>query len=136
LLNPLQTSAIPIFDPLEKEETPISDFILDFEDELFIKYGNTSNYYSVRKPTEPKKSSLQKEPLDPFEETFLKRTMKELVSIISNEWLEESKLSSYVIRLDSPSISIHCQIHKDPFEALYNPVVVLISCLYHLLMTY
>jgi hypothetical protein len=28
-----------------------------------------------------------------------------------------------VIRLDSPSISIYCQIHKDPFETLYNPVV-------------
>ena len=49
--------------------------------------------------------------------------MKELVSIISNEWLEESELSSDVIRLDSPSISIHCQINKDPFDALYNPVV-------------
>jgi hypothetical protein len=49
--------------------------------------------------------------------------MKELVSIISNEWLEESKPSSDVICLDSPSISIHCQIHKDPFKALYNLVV-------------
>jgi hypothetical protein len=49
--------------------------------------------------------------------------MKELVSIISKEWLEESELSSHVIRLDSPSISIHCQIHKDPFKALYNLVV-------------
>jgi hypothetical protein len=28
-----------------------------------------------------------------------------------------------VIRLDSPSISIHCQIHKDPFETLYNLVM-------------
>jgi hypothetical protein len=45
------------------------------------------------------------------------------VSIISNEWLEESELSSDVIRLDSPSISIHCQIHKDPFKTLYNPFV-------------
>jgi len=45
------------------------------------------------------------------------------VSIISNEWLEESELSSDVIRLDSPSISIHCQINKAPFDALYNPVV-------------
>jgi hypothetical protein len=45
------------------------------------------------------------------------------VSVISNEWLEESELSSVVIRLDSPSISIHCQIHKGPFEALYNPFV-------------
>jgi hypothetical protein len=49
--------------------------------------------------------------------------MKELVSIISNEWLEESEFSSDVIRLDSPSISIHCQINKAPFDALYNPVV-------------
>jgi hypothetical protein len=45
------------------------------------------------------------------------------VSIISNKWLEESELSSDVIRLDSPSISIHCQINKAPFDALYNPVV-------------
>jgi hypothetical protein len=45
------------------------------------------------------------------------------VSIISNEWLEESKLSSDVIRLDSPSISIHYQINKAPFDTLYNLVV-------------
>ena len=49
--------------------------------------------------------------------------MKELVSIISNEWLEESELSSNVIRLDSPSISIRCQINKAPSDALYNPVM-------------
>jgi hypothetical protein len=45
------------------------------------------------------------------------------VSIISNEWLEESELSSYVIRLDAPSICICCQINKAPFDALYNLVV-------------
>ena len=28
-----------------------------------------------------------------------------------------------MIHLDSPSISIHCQINKAPFDALYNPVV-------------
>jgi hypothetical protein len=49
--------------------------------------------------------------------------MKELVSIMSNEWLEESELSPEVIHLDSPSITIHCQINKDSFDALYNPVV-------------
>jgi hypothetical protein len=54
---------------------------------------------------------------------FLKKTTKELVSVISHEWLEESELSSDVICLDSPSTSIHCQIHRDPFDALYNPVV-------------
>ena len=49
--------------------------------------------------------------------------MKELVSIISNEWLEESELSSDVICLDSPSIFIRCQINRAPFNALYNLVV-------------
>jgi hypothetical protein len=97
--------------------------MLDFEDELFIEYGNILNYYSVRKPQELKKSSLHKEPLDPLEEAFLKRTMKELVSIISNEWLEESELSSDVFHLDSPSTSIHWKIHGDPFEARYNAIV-------------
>ena len=37
--------------------------------------------------------------------------------------IEESGLSSDVIHLDSPSISIHCQINKTTFEALYNLVV-------------
>jgi hypothetical protein len=45
------------------------------------------------------------------------------VSIISNEWLEESELFSDVICLDTPSITIQCQIDRDHFEAFYNPVV-------------
>jgi hypothetical protein len=45
------------------------------------------------------------------------------VSIISNKWLEESELSSDVIHLDTPSITIQCQINRDYFEAFYNPVV-------------
>jgi hypothetical protein len=45
------------------------------------------------------------------------------VSIISNEWLEELELSSNVIRLDTPSITIQCQIDRDHFKAFYNLVV-------------
>ena len=97
--------------------------MLEFEDELFDEYGNTSNYHMMMEPQEPRKSSSHVEPLDPSEEAFLKKTTKEPVSIISNEWLEESELSSDVIRLDSPSISIRCQINKAPFDALYNPVM-------------
>jgi hypothetical protein len=123
LSNPPQSLAISISEPPKREETPLFDFMLYFEDKLFTEYGNTSNYYSVRKPQEPKKSSLHKEPLDPSEVAFLKRTTKELMSIISNEWLEESELSFDVIRLDSPSTSIHCQIHRDPFKARYNLVM-------------
>ena len=123
LVNPSQTLAVPNPEPQKKEETPISDFILEFEDELFEEYGNTSNYHTMRRPEKSRKSSSHEEPLDPSREVFLKKTTKELVSIISNEWLGESELSSDVIHLDSPSISIHCQINKAPFDALYNPVV-------------
>ena len=97
--------------------------MLEFEDKLFDEYGNTLNYHTMRRPQKSKESSSNEEPLDPSEEAFLKKTTKELVSIISNEWLEESELSSDVIHLDSPSISNHCQINKTPFDALYNPVV-------------
>jgi hypothetical protein len=45
------------------------------------------------------------------------------VSIISHEWLEESELSTDIICLDSPSTYIRCQIHRDPFLALYNLVM-------------
>jgi hypothetical protein len=50
LLDPPPASAVLDPEPLEEEETPILDFILEFEDELFTKYGNTSNYHMMRKP--------------------------------------------------------------------------------------
>jgi hypothetical protein len=74
------------------EEILILDFMLEFEDELFAEYGNTSNYYVMRKPQEPRKSSSV-EPLDPSEEAFHKKKMKDQVSILSDEWLEELELS-------------------------------------------
>jgi hypothetical protein len=122
LPEPSSTSGILDPKPPEKEETLISDFMLEFEDELFDEYGKTSNYHIIRKPQEPRKSSSV-EPLDPSKEAFHKKTMKDIVTIMSDEWLEESELSLEVIRLDSPSITIYCQINKDSFDALYNPVV-------------
>jgi hypothetical protein len=47
---PPQLSAIPISKPLEKEEPLVLDFMLDFKDELFTEYRNTSNYQLIRKP--------------------------------------------------------------------------------------
>jgi hypothetical protein len=122
LLEPSPTLAIPDPKPPEKEKTLILDFMLEFEDELFDEYGNTLNNYVMRKAQEPRKSSSI-EPLDPSKEAFHKKITKDLVSIMSDEWLEESKLSPNVIRLDSPSTTIYCQINKDSFDALYNLVV-------------
>ena len=76
LSNKSPTSAIPNPEPLKKEETPILDFMLEFEDELFDEYGDTSNYHSMRRPQKPRKSSSHEEILDPSEEAFLKRQRK------------------------------------------------------------
>ena len=95
--------------------------MFEFEDELFSNFGNTSNYYAIRKSSAP--SAPNQHLPDPTKEKFLKKTMKELTTIVSNEWLGESKLSPEVIHLDSPSTSIRCQIRKTSFDALYNPVV-------------
>ena len=76
LPNPSQTSAVPNPEPPKKEETLILDFMLEFEDELFAEYGNTSNYHTVRKPQKPQKSSSNKEIFDSSKEAFLKKTTK------------------------------------------------------------
>jgi hypothetical protein len=44
LPEPSPTLAILDPEPPKKEETPILDFLLEFEDELFDEYGNTLNY--------------------------------------------------------------------------------------------
>jgi hypothetical protein len=89
LHNPSTTLAISNHEPPKKEKTLILDFMLEFEDKLFDEYGNTSNYHTMRRPQKSRKSSSHEEPLDHSKEAFLKKTTKELVSIISNEWLEE-----------------------------------------------
>ena len=80
LPNLSPTSAIPNPESPEKEETPILDFMLEFEDELFDEYGNTLNYHTMRRPQKPRKSSSNEEIIDSSAEAFLKKTMKELVS--------------------------------------------------------
>jgi hypothetical protein len=44
--NPYQPSAIIP----DTGETPVSANVLEFEDEYFFKFGNTSNYHLIRKP--------------------------------------------------------------------------------------
>jgi hypothetical protein len=80
--------------------------MFEFEEDLFSDFGNTSNYYEIRKCLAP--SAPNQHLSDPIKEKFLKKIVKELTTIISNKWLGESKLSPEVIRLDSPSTSIRC----------------------------
>jgi len=122
LATPLEASTVlQVPEPLKEEEIPPLENMIEFEDKLFSNFGNTSNYYVIRKSLAP---SVPNQHLpNPTKEKFFKKTMKELITIVSNEWLGESKLSPKVIRLDSPSTSIRCHIRKTSLDAFYNPVV-------------
>ena len=65
LPDPSPSSAIPNPEPPEKVETPILNFMLEFKDELFDEYENTSNYHTMRRAQKSRKSSSNEEPLDP-----------------------------------------------------------------------
>jgi hypothetical protein len=67
---------------------------------------------------------------------FLKKTTKEQLSIISNEWLEESKLSSDVIHLDHLLFLFIARLTKLLSMLFIILLWVLISCLQPLLMIY
>jgi hypothetical protein len=87
LPEPSQSLALAIVDPEppKEEKTLILDFMLEFEDELFNDYGNTSRYHMMKKPQEYKNPSF----IDPSEKEFFKKATKELVSVLSDKWLEE-----------------------------------------------
>jgi len=78
--------------------------MFEFEEDIFSDFGNTSNYYAIRKSSTP--SAPNQHLPNTTEEKFLKNIVKELTTIVSNEWLGESKLSLEVIRLYSLSTSI------------------------------
>jgi hypothetical protein len=97
LATPFEASTVlQIPKPLKEEEIPPLEDMSEFDDELLSNFGNTLNYYAMRKSLA--KSASNQHLLDPTEEKFLKKTMKELTTIISNERLGESKLSHEVIR--------------------------------------
>ena len=106
LPNSPSTLAIPCSEP-QKEEIPPPDFMLDIESDLFADFGNISNYHSINRPQNGHFSICL-----PTE-----HQLRELISVMSSEWLEESELSSDVIRLDTP-ITIRCAYDSDQFDAL------------------
>jgi hypothetical protein len=83
----------------------LPDFLFDIEDDLFTDFENTSNYLLIKKPHPPRNFAT----IDPTyydEVDFLKKTIKELISILSDEWLEESECLSEIIRINSPFVII------------------------------
>jgi hypothetical protein len=73
----------------------------------------------MKKPQEYKNPSF----IDPSEKEFFKKVTTELMSVLSDEWFEESEPSPEIIRLDSPFIVVRCQLDKAPFDTFYNPIL-------------
>jgi len=87
--------------------------MLDIESDLFADFGNISNYHSINKPQSSHSSICLPNEYQ----------LRELILVMSSERLEELELSSEVICLDTPPITIRCAYDSDQFDALYNPVV-------------
>jgi len=59
-----------------------------FEDEFHEDFGNTSKYSYQKRPPVPII------PLDPLDKELLRESVKELLAIMSSEWVEETERSS------------------------------------------
>jgi hypothetical protein len=80
----------------EEEEFPLPDFLFDIEDDLFTDFENTSNYHLIKKPQQPRNfATIDATHSDKVD--FLKKTIKELMSVLSDEWSEESEFSNEII---------------------------------------
>jgi len=112
LPNSPSTLANPGSEP-QNEGTPLPDFMLDIEFDLFVDFGNISNYHFIDRPQNGYFSICL-----PSE-----HQLRELILVMSSEWLEESERSSDMIRLDTSPITIRCAYDFDQFDALYNHVV-------------
>ena len=102
--------------PEEEDPLPL-EFLRSMEPDLFEDFGNTLRYFCQRRP------SIPVTPTDPLDENYLRETIQELTTLISNEWLKEGESSLTPIHLNSPSSSLHCPLRDQDVEALYNPTV-------------
>jgi len=54
LVTPLESSTVlQVLEPPKKEEIPPLENMFEFEEDLFSVFGNTSNYYAIRKSLAP-----------------------------------------------------------------------------------
>jgi len=65
----------------EEEDRLPPEFLRSIEPDVFEDFGNTSRYFCQKRPPSPVT------PTDPLEEDFLRETIQELTTLISNEWL-------------------------------------------------
>ena len=59
----------------------------------------------------------------PLKEILFKEMQQELTTIMRDEWLREVELSSEVIRINTPSLTITCLMREAMVQTLYNPTI-------------
>lgn len=63
---------------------------------MFEDFKNISIYPLQKRPL------VLKQPLEPLDKDFLKKTMQGLTTIMSNEWLQPEEISSSAIKICTP----------------------------------
>ena len=71
----------------------------------------------------PKEATGSVTPLDPLDDLFLRKSIKEVITIMSREWVEEVELSFEEIQICTPSSTIRCSIGRTLVDVLYSPTV-------------
>ena len=65
-----------------EEEDPLPpEFLRSIKPDVFEDFSSTSRYFCQKRPPSPVT------PTDPLEEDLLRKTIQELMTLISNEWL-------------------------------------------------
>jgi hypothetical protein len=77
---PEASTILQVPKPPKEEEIPPLENMFEFEEDLFSDFGNTSNYYVIRKSLAP--SAPNQHLSNPTEEKLLKKTVKELTTIV------------------------------------------------------
>ena len=72
---------------LDEEDPLPPEFLRSIEPDVFEDFDNTSRYFCQKRAPSPVT------PIDPLEENFLRETIQELTTLISNEWLQEGESS-------------------------------------------
>jgi hypothetical protein len=78
--------------------------LLYLEDDFFEDFRNALNYECQKGPPIPIT------PLEPLDKGFLRKSMKELTSILSNKWTEEVEHCYEEIQIHVPASTIQCNI--------------------------
>jgi len=73
----------------EKEITPTSEWMFDFEDDFFDDYGNTTFYRKIIQPQQSRDFNLNFSYPDDLK--FLREIIRELIFILGDDWLIESE---------------------------------------------